>query len=222
MYENLKKAIKEEYAKRREERKIYIINGYHPEWAEEHRTESDKGIQDYSTDTRWNQYKAGQITREKAAELATVRAMKEIDKDEAETMQKIEWVAQAAEPEYINISVEWHRSRTWGNCPKVEARTTGGYFTGSASGCGYDKESAAIAQALNQSRAVLKALYDVKEQNIEKSNEECLGYGSGYGILPALAGGVGVSCFRSIFERLGYKWECTASGKTFDVYSVTK
>ena len=124
--------------------------------------------------------------------------------------------------DYINISVEWHKSRTWGNCPRVEVRTNDGYYTGSASGCGYDKESAAVAQALNQSASVLKALYDMKEQNIEKHSHDVLGYGSGYGIRPYFEGGVGISCFRSIFERLGYKWECTGSGKTFDVYKVSR
>jgi hypothetical protein len=210
MYENLKKAIQEEYNK---ERELAIKNI---------KTE-ESSLKRHSTETRWSQYKTGELAHEKAVELATKRAMKEIDKLEAEKLQQIEWVAQASAPDFINISVEWHKSRTWGSCPKVEARTQGGYFTGSASGCGYDKESAAIAQALNQSRSVLKLLYDVKEQNIAKSSHDCLGYGSGHGILPYFEqAGVGVGCFRDIFRRLGYKWECTASGKTFDVYAVTK
>lgn len=221
MYENLKKAINEKYTKEWEEKIFYINNGYSKEWSED-KQNTDRGIEQYSTKTRWYQYKAGEITREKAIELAIARALKEVDKDEAEEMQKIEAVSKAREMDYINISVEWHKSRTWGSCPRVEVRTNDGYFTGSASGCGYNKESAAVAQALNQSASVLKALYEVKEQSIEKNSHDVLGYGSGYGIRPYFEGGVGISCFRSIFERLGYKWETTASGKTFDAYRVSK
>lgn len=112
---------------------------------------------------------------------------------------------------------------------------------GAASGCNYDKESAAIAEALNQSPAVLKVLYTLKEKGLKRlsaqgralnpfhpqpiredrrsSNSIC-GKGAGYGVLPYFEGGVGSSCFWSILEKCGYSCRNTASGKRFDDYSV--
>lgn len=88
---------------------------------------------------------------------------------------------------------------------------------GSASGCGYDKESAAIASAFNQNPEILKILYDHAE-----AGETFL-----YGVdvwagLPSFAGGCGVSCFYSIFEACGYTFRQVASGKMFDVYEITR
>jgi hypothetical protein len=54
------------------------------------------------------------------------------------------------------------------------------------------------------------------------SNHNLFGYGSGYGLTPSIEGGVGVSCYPGIFDKLGYKFETIASGKTFDVFAITK
>ena len=35
-----------------------------------------------------------------------------------------------------------------------------------------------------------------------------------------LSAGVGVNCYYSIFEHLGYKMHCVATGKTFDAYQI--
>lgn len=53
----------------------------------------------------------------------------------------------------FKISVNWHKSYMWGANPRAEvcAGLTGVRFdhtTGVASGCGYDKESAAVDRAL--------------------------------------------------------------------------
>ncbi len=117
----------------------------------------------HSTETRWNQYRAGQITREKAVEFATARAIKAIEKETAAKLTQLDEVATAADLNHISVSVDWVRSQTWGYNPRVEVRTNTGFFTGSASGCGYDKESAAIADAFNKSNSILKALYTLKE-----------------------------------------------------------
>jgi len=124
----------------------------------------------------------------------------------------------------ISVSVEWVKSRTWGHNPKVELTIWGGEFArynGSASGCGYDKESAAIAEALNQCNSIKKALYLIKEGSPSLKNNEIFGYGSGYGILPYFEGGVGAECYRSIFEKIGLKWAKVGSGKSYDSYKVT-
>ena len=53
----------------------------------------------------------------------------------------------------FRINVEWHRSRMWGSIPRAEVRAClagirSDYTNGTVSGCGYDKESAAVDLAL--------------------------------------------------------------------------
>lgn len=53
----------------------------------------------------------------------------------------------------FRINVEWHRSRMWGSIPRAEvwaclAGIRFDYTNGTVSGCGYDKESAAVDLAL--------------------------------------------------------------------------
>lgn len=53
----------------------------------------------------------------------------------------------------FRINVDWHRSRMWGRNPRAEvwANLAGirvDYTNGTVSGCGYDKESAAVDLAL--------------------------------------------------------------------------
>jgi hypothetical protein len=155
------------------------------------------------------------------------RKQKETGKYLSAQMSRLRAVENAPELESITISIEWKKSRMWGNNPNAEARvcTSEGcehYNSGSIGGCGYDKQSTAVAQSVNQSNSFLKALYLIKEKNVTKSNHDLFGYGAGYGILPSLEGGVGVSCYPRIFEAIGFKFKTTASGKAFDVYTVTK
>ena len=108
----------------------------------------------------------------------------------------------------INISVNWVKSPTWGYNPHATITTSDGNITeGRASGCGYDKESAAIAAALNQNNGILKLLYNAKNKKMtlkNTNNHDLLGYGSGYGVLPYFEGGVGVSSLLNIFRKMGY------------------
>jgi hypothetical protein len=133
------------------------------------------------------------------------------------------------------ISMEWKNNRTWGSNPTAECwysytDENGNYCSnyvksGSIGGCGYDKGSTAVAECLNQINEVLKPLFAKKDKAMKtdkRENRDLLGYGSGYGILPRIEGGVGVSCYPAIFEGIGYKFATTASGKMFDAYSITK
>lgn len=131
----------------------------------------------------------------------------------------------------LSISVEWKPSRMWGANPRASARihtADGWQYTesGSVSGCGYDKQSTATAEALNQSTSVLKELYKAFEKALKHNKtaalREVLGYGSGYGRRPYFEGGVGVSCLYTIFKNCGFIFENTASGKMFESYTVTK
>lgn len=91
-------------------------------------------------------------------------------------IKKAEAVAAAQTLTACRISVEWKKSREWGYKPHTtvdawtvdadgvtECTTT----TGRASGCGYDKQSAAIAEAFNASPAILKALYNAEEKRLK-------------------------------------------------------
>lgn len=138
-------------------------------------------------------------------------------------LSRLKTVSNAPDLISIVFNVEWKKSRMWGSTPRCEAKERTSdmynyYDSGSIGGCGYDKESTAIANAANQSNSFLKALYLIKEQHPTVKNHELFGYGSGYGILPSLEGGVGVSCYPKIFEKIGFAWSNVGSGKSFDVY----
>jgi hypothetical protein len=233
-FTHLKALLKKEYNTRREEHIFYINNGYFPTWAEAHRQNLDQGLKQYSTPAKWEAYTDGKITREKAVDIAIKRAFKELEKSELTQLSKLHLAEIAPDLTYCNISVEWVRNSYWGNNPHATVTTNNFTSHGKASGCGYDKLSAAIASALNQDPAVLKMLYTAAEKAIEegkapqKNNTGCytyrdtLGYGSGYSILPYFEGGVGVSCFQSIFEKCGYNFKVGASSRCFDSYSIYK
>ncbi len=233
-FEKLNQRINEEHEKSIANKTFYIENGYYPTWAEEHRNNPDAGLKAYSTEKRWSQYTTGMISREKAVELATKRARKGVEKATAAKLAKLERVANAPELEYIAVSVEWVRSRTWGYNPHVEVRTNTDIYTGTASGYGYDKESAAIADAFNKCDSILKALYTLKENGLQEgksdasktactgvNNTEICGYGAGYSVLPYFEGGVGSSCFWDILKKCGYSVR-GHHGKHSDFYTIER
>lgn len=230
----IEKNVREDHEKHTTDTAFYIENGYFPTWAEEHRTDPDRGLKDNSTKIRWKQYQAGTISREKAVELATKRAQKKIDKNTAAQLAQLDRVANAPDLTFISVSVEWVRSRTWGYNPRVEVRTNTGTYYGTASGCGYDKESAAIADAFNKCDSILKALYQLKENGLRvgktdesttagcgRSNGDICGYGAGYGAIPYFEGGVGSSCFWSILQNCGFSTSCHHA-KHSDFYNIEK
>lgn len=235
MFPNLCEALSEEADRRKTENRFFIENGFFPSWAKEHQTDPERGLKQYSTPKKWEAYQGGTLSREKAVEIAVKRGEKEIDKWHEEQLAKLRTAAAAPDLGFVSVSVEWSKNRTWGANPTATARTSGGVFTGYASGCGYDKESAAVAEALNQSPAVMRTLYTAAENAmesgkapVETGNTSCvswrdiLGYGSGYSLLPYFEGGVGVSCFWSIFKVCGYDCRSAGSGKMFDAYTVER
>lgn len=161
-----------------------------------------------------------------------MRKEKAIYKAIEREVSKINTVAKAGELISVKITVEWKKNRMWGSNPTAEAwcqyidetgNTNSHYAkSGSIGGCGYDKQSTAVSECLNQFNEVLKLLYTAKNKNVTAKNNDLLGYGSGYGILPSIEGGVGVSCYPRIFELLGYSFKTVASGKSFDAYSIEK
>lgn len=222
MFELLKKEVENYYGKQIEKL---------------HKEEKSDIIMWYGTNLVKVKYKNGELEEEKAYNRALKRAIKEKTQDKIKKLNKIELVEKAEDLEYIKINIDWIRNRTWGANPKVEIRTNQGIYYDAASGCGYDKESSAVAGAFNQSPEVLKVLYTLAEKMIKEVGDiayyytgcsDCIswrnsiGYGSGYDILPYFEGGVGISCFESILNKCGYIWRYMGSGKMWDCYYIEK
>ena len=211
----------------------YIEVGYMPTWNPEHQSDPDRGLKQYSTPRRWEQYQNGEITREKAIEFAKRRAVAEIEKSRAAKLARIESAAAAPVIDSASVSVTWAKSRTWGANPTAELLDGHSVRTmGHASGCGYDKESAAIAEAMNANPSALRILYELGEKALERGESpksktavsgyhwsNCIGYGAGYDVLPYFEGGVGSDCFWSILQKAGYTVRHAGSGKMFDCWT---
>lgn len=234
MFTNLKKRLIEDADKRKNDTIFYIKNGYMSNWSTEYHNNLNRGLKQYSTDTRWHQFKKGIITREKAVEYATNRVIKQFDKELNNKLNQLERIAAAPDLEYISISIEWKHNKTWGNNPHVIVRSNIGIYTGTASGCGYDKESTAIAQAFNQCDSILKEIYILKEKGLKAglndysstactgvNNSNICGYGAGYDVLPYFEGGVGVNSFWSILEKCDFEIHSYHT-KKHDYYSIER
>ena len=154
MFENILASLLDEQEKKRNNTIFYINNGYCESWAPANRVFNDEGLKKYSTDARWNAYSAGKITREAAVKFAVDRYNKSIDKETAGKVARLETIAAAPDIDYISILISWKRSQTWGYNPTAETHDSNGKYTiGSASGCGYDKESAAVAASFNNNNS---------------------------------------------------------------------
>ena len=212
----------------------YIEYGFMPSWSAEHQNDPERGLKQYSTARRWEQYQRGEITREQAERYAKRRAVAEVEKYRAAKLARIESAAAAPVIDSASISVTWAKSRTWGANPTAELLDGNNVrTTGHASGCGYDKESAAIAEAMNSNPSALRVLYELGEKALErgespKSNTACggyhwggcIGYGAGYDVLPYFEGGVGSDCFWSILQKAGYTVRHAGGGKMFDCWTL--
>lgn len=235
-YSRLRAELKADAQRRKDEAAERISKGYLDRWNPANRPAStDDGIRYYSTATRWEQYQRGEISREKAVELATKRAYKQIEQDTARQLEKLDTVAAARLPSALSICVTWARSRTWGANPTAEVCGDTTRTTGHASGCGYDKESAAIADAMNQQPAALRVLFDMAEKALAygmrpDSKTACtgyswsqvLGYGSGYSVLPYFEGGCGSSTIWELLRKGGYTVRHTHSPNALDCWEAVK
>lgn len=182
-------------------------------------------LQRESTPTRWDQYKQKRITYNELVEYTSERIKKKYRKKVQTELELLKQIAKEETPKEVTIYVNWVKNPYWGNNPHAEVTDDKRRYFGSASGCGYDKRTAAIAEAANQSLQILRILCDKKELELQKGktgeNDDIIGYGSGYSAIPELEGGVGVSSFRKIFENCGYNWN-DYSGEKYDMYIITK
>ena len=123
------------------------------------------------------------------------RLNKDLDKSLEQLQNKMNEANEAKDIKYIEVVVEWKRSRTWGANPTATIRTNEGYFnSGSITGCGYCKLSTAIGVALNQSLGLKKSLWN---------NTEAKDWKRSY--LPYFEQGAGVGVIENQLELCGFK-----------------
>lgn len=154
-------------------------------------------------------------------QLLIEKLTKGINKQVSDFNEKADKIAQAKDLKELYINVEWARSRVWGMNPHAEIWGNG-YFTGSASGCGYDKLSSAVAEALNKNYSALKLIYNLYEKELRKNpnaTPHSVNYGMGY-LYPYYEGGVGYSCFSQIFKKAGAKVNEHRATKTSDIMII--
>ena len=167
-----------------------------------------------------------EITTKEVKEIIKNKIIEEYQKRTEKELKRIETIEKAADNvRSITINVDWVCNAIWGWNPHATVYTSNGKNSeGRASGCGYDKESAAIAEALNKNNDILKLLYIAKNKKMtaKKTNShDLLGYGSGYGVLPYFEGGVGVSSLLHIFKNLGYTVREHHANRS-DFYTIEK
>lgn len=213
MYENLKEKITAYGAERRAEFEKLTegstVGQVRGSWyLREHLTGK--------TAERLNEMQDGERVPLDIVEKMRAKRAREIDKEMRGYMERVELVAQYRRPERISIAVEWHKSRTWGYNPTATATGDKRETESRASGCGYDKGSAAIAGALNQNPEALRILYDRAEAG------KAFPYGVGFlAGLPYFEGGCGCTVFYEIFRVCNYEFAQVADGKTFEAYEVS-
>lgn len=161
---------------------------------------------------------------EKQRELLTKKVNKYYDNKLTEQLYKIELVEKAQDFTDCTINVEWARGSMQSMQAQAEMLGIQHIQGSKTGGCGYDKESTAIADVLKQCKPFMKLLYTEKNKlkNIKMENKEIFGYGSGYGLLPYFEGGVGANCLYKICENIGLKFEQIANTKNSNVYKISK
>ena len=149
------------------------------------------------------------------------RRIEEIKKESERTAQEIKAVCAASMPEFIDVTVEWKKNRTWGANPRAEVRTGENFLESrSIGGCGYDKESTATAECFNKDagikKAAIVALY--RNAHLPKNKRHINGVNFFHCHAPYFEGGCGFSCHRHVLELAGYKLVNQNGGKMFNTY----
>jgi hypothetical protein len=206
----------------------YIINGYMPyssnkiiELAKEN---PDEGLQKYSDDKIWEQYKSGKISREEVVKVAIDKVSKEIDIDTEEKLKKLESIIAA--PTLLHFSLYIERFKIQAGCGSkvglfygdayAELRTKNKTYTNEKQG--HKEERFAISNVLNQCDSVIKILCEYKEKALitgisdeptpiwaERDNGSIFGVGVETGAIPKFRHqGVDFGSFFSILKKCGY------------------
>jgi len=145
---------------------------------------------------------------------------KELEKNLTEINEIFKF--ESMELDKLEISVDWKKNQVWGlnptatiECIITDTKKESRFFSasGSVSGCGYDKESSAIAVALNSEMFFKYFLI-----SNSKKLKGIYGFSSTYF---NFSGGVGTNCFMNIFRKLKFK-VVEKHGKLYDVYIISK
>jgi hypothetical protein len=156
------------------------------------------------------------------------KRIKQDAKFKCEQSRRLNPIFNAKEVKYISLSIDWKKSKMWGHNPQATAKVTyidntiEIFYSDRITGAGYDKESTAFANAINQVNGILNKMISIKNDNISKDNRDLFGYGTQGDFMLTFAGGVGVSCYYRVLESIGYKLNHIANGQTFDVYTIEK
>jgi hypothetical protein len=214
MYENIKKAVMDYEAE-----SVAKFNA-----AIENKTAGELlavwGWRDMMTPKTFEAIQASEPDEKPAPELLEKIKAKHARQEAKRTAERLERVAEveaAAAVPCVSVNVEYIKSRTWGYNAAATVRAWHDVTEGYASGCGYDKESAAIASAMNKNPEIMRILYDHAEAG------EAFPYSvSVFAGLPVFVGGCGVECFEKVFAACGYDWREAGRGNHFAVYNIER
>lgn len=172
-------------------------------------------------------YKTG-VRIDTPTDRQTLYEIKRQEKRRAELLARVENAEKAPDIKEVTVRVSWVRSRTWGANPHAEVSIiyTDGYadrLSGTASGCGYDKLSASITDAIENNPAILKLLIN----NLGKLKKQGLFSHSCYvfsceGLPILVTAGSGLSSLRRVFEACGLKKYTNECGKMWDFINFSK
>lgn len=221
--ENIKRALRAESKKRMNQAEANILEGI---------TKDINAISWRLRDilpTNTNKYLSLKTTKARK-EYVSIRIEKHYNKELEKQLDEIDRLIKVMTgykpQESFDITVEWKNNRTWGNNPTANLWVweLGDISSGSISGCGYCKGSTAVALVLSNVDLFkyLMLVEKNKVKNIKLSNSDIFGYGSGYGIIPSFSGGVGVNCYPSIFEKIGYTMKTLRGTNSVDIYQIVK
>lgn len=120
----------------------------------------------------------------------------------------------------VTISTEWKRNKTWGWNPHTVVIFQDkndcliGHTTGRASGCGYDKLSTAITEALNKSEDFRKFVYKrlPKEERSKYFHKD----------MTLSTEGRGANEIVSLFRLIGFKLMAVSHGTSYDLFCFIK
>lgn len=148
--------------------------------------------------------------------------LKQNEQKRARALAWLEKCNNAPALDSLLVNVEWIKNRTWGNNPRAEVAiySTDGNAergTGRASGCGYDKRSAAVDTVLRTS-AIFGRLLIENWRRVA----DCYGVRKWRGIPEVDISGKGIDTLRTVCERCGLVWHSNTSGRTWDTYEATK
>ena len=137
--------------------------------------------------------------------------------------ERLRLAVEAPEVARCVIYITWRRNATWGWCPRAEAvliddrgATIARRESRTVTGCGYDKESTAVAEALAGIPAYNKLIWS-NWGRCSDGDHPC--YYSDRDPLPHLSfGGAGMGALRRYVEKAGYEWQESHS-RVCDIYT---